>query len=319
MPAFLTFPSREFILFLFKKYIFRRSKIQDSTNKIQDLPIGIFDSGVGGLTVYRALHDRLPNEHFVYLGDTARVPYGTKSLTTVERYAIENSQFLASRGIKILVVACNTASALALPKIREKIGLDVVGVIGPGARKAVEITREKTAPRIAVIATEATVQSNAYAKSIRDASETAKIIQKACPLFVPLAEENWTREAETFSIAAKYLSEINKFEPEALVLGCTHYPILRDVIQQTVGERVTLIDSGEACAEEVEKLLNDKNLANDRSISYKRERRLCDDLDHFYVTDAADRFARVAERFLGVPPAKLEAIEVFGIDELKEK
>src|SRR6185436_9001728 len=151
-----------------------------------ELPIGIFDSGVGGLTVYRALHDRLPNEHFVYLGDTARVPYGTKSLATVERYAIENSQFLASRGIKILVVACNTASALALPKIRERIGLDVVGVIGPGARKAVEITRDKTAPRIAVIATEATVQSNAYAASIRQASGAAQILQTACPLFVPL-------------------------------------------------------------------------------------------------------------------------------------
>ena len=285
-----------------------------STNNIQDLPIGIFDSGVGGLTVYRALHDRLPNEHFVYLGDTARVPYGTKSLATVERYAIENSQFLASRGIKILVVACNTASALALPKIREKIGLDVIGVIGPGARKAVEITRGKENPRIAVIATEATVQSGAYAKSIRDASETAQIKQTACPLFVPLAEENWTKEAETFSIAAKYLGEINEFAPDALVLGCTHYPILREVIQQTVGTRVTLIDSGEACAEEVAKLLAEKGLENPQEIIGDRE--LCDDLDHFYVTDAADRFARVAERFLGVPPAKLEAIEVFGKDEL---
>src|SRR3954449_7162704 len=126
------------------------------------LPIGIFDSGVGGLTVYRALHDRLPNERFIYLGDTARVPYGTKSLATVERYAIENSLFLASRGIKMLVVACNTASALALPAIREKIGLDVAGVIGPGGRKAVEITKNKENARIGVIATEATVMSNAY-------------------------------------------------------------------------------------------------------------------------------------------------------------
>jgi len=283
--------------------------ITNHKSPIANLPIGIFDSGVGGLTVYRALHNRLPNEHFIYLGDTARVPYGTKSLATVERYAIENSEFLASRGIKILVVACNTASALALPKIREKIGLDVVGVIGPGARKAVEVTKPN--PRIAVIATEATVQSGAYAASIRQASGTAEIIQRACPLFVPLAEENWTREPETFSIAAKYLREITEFQPEALVLGCTHYPILRDVIQQTVGERVKLIDSGEACAEEVEKLLNEKGLANSRRI--EGERRLCDDLDHFYVTDAAERFARVAERFLGSPPAKLEAIEVFEI------
>ena len=274
----------------------------------EKLPIGIFDSGVGGLTVYRALHNRLPNEHFVYLGDTARVPYGTKSLATVERYAIENSQFLAARGIKLLVVACNTASALALPKIREKIGLDVVGVIGPGARKAVEITKNETKPRIAVIATEATVSSNAYFISIKQASKRAEVVQTACPLFVPLAEENWTQEDETFSIARKYLKNINEFKPNALVLGCTHYPILREVIGQIVGSNVTLIDSGEACAEEVERLLLEKNLANPQKI--RGERRLCDDLDHFYVTDAAERFARVAERFLGSQPAKLEAVEV---------
>jgi glutamate racemase len=280
------------------------------------LPIGIFDSGVGGLTVYRALHDRLPNEHFVYLGDTARVPYGTKSLATVERYAIENSQFLASRGIKMLVVACNTASALALPKLREKIGLDVVGVIGPGGRKAVEITKDKTRPRIGVIATEATVASNAYFEAIRRSSEKAEVFQAGCPLFVPLAEEGWTLEAETFSIAAKYLAKMNEFRPDTLVLGCTHYPILRDVIQQTVGEGVKLIDSGEATAEEVEKLLMEKGLGNPNKVAGSRN--LCDDLDHFYVTDAAERFARVAKRFLGIKPSKLEAIEVYGVDELKE-
>lgn len=272
------------------------------------LPIGIFDSGVGGLTVYRALHNRLPNEHFIYLGDTARVPYGTKSLATIERYAVENSQFLASHGIKLLVVACNTASALALPKIREKIGIDVLGVIGPGARKAVEMTKQKTQQKIAVIATEATIQSNAYAFSIHQAEESAVVYQTACPLFVPLAEENWTKEPETVSIAKKYLEKINEFQPDALVLGCTHYPILREVIQQTVGENVTLIDSGEACAEEVEKLLEWKELKNPQEI--KGKRKLCDDLDHFYVTDAAERFARVAERFLGSQPAKLEAIEL---------
>ena len=285
---------------------------------ITNLPIGIFDSGVGGLTVYRALHKRLPNESFVYLGDTARVPYGTKSLETVERYAIENSSFLASRGIKLLVVACNTASALALPKIREKIGIEVVGVIGPGARKAVEITENIADPKIGVIATEATVSSNAYHDSIREASETAKILQNACPLFVPLAEEGWTQEEETFSIARKHLSQIIKFAPDALVLGCTHYPILREVIQETVGKNVALIDSGEAAAEEVENLLNQRDLANSEQIAYNRKRTLCDDLDHFYVTDAADRFAHVAERFLGSKPAKLEAIEVFGIDKLKD-
>ena len=278
-----------------------------------NLPIGIFDSGVGGLTVYRALHNRLPNEHFIYLGDTARVPYGTKSLATVERYALENSQFLAQRGIKLLVVACNTASALALPKIRAQIGLDVVGVIGPGARKAVELTREKENPRIAVIATEATIASYAYAASINHASEKVEVIQTACPLFVSLAEENWINEPETFAIAKKYLKEIIDAKVDALVLGCTHYPILSEVIQQTVGENVTLIDSGEACAEEVEQLLIEKDLANPQKVT--GERSLCDDLDHFYVTDAADRFARVAERFLGSQPSKLEAIEVFGIDQ----
>jgi len=283
---------------------------------INTLPIGIFDSGVGGLTVYRALHDRLPNEHFVYLGDTARVPYGTKSLATVERYAIENSQFLATHGIKMLVVACNTASAVALPKIREKIGLDVIGVIGPGGRKAVEITKCDK-PKIGVIATEATVASGAYARAIERACDNASIVQSACPLFVPLAEEGWTREAETFSIAEKYLASMREFEPDALVLGCTHYPILRDVIQQTVGADVKLIDSGEATAEEVERLLLAKGLMNPRSV--QGERTLCDDLDHFYVTDAAGRFARVAERFLGTTPSVLEAIEVYGGDQLRQK
>src|SRR5688572_17972390 len=281
------------------------------------LPIGIFDSGVGGLTVYRALHDRLPNEHFVYLGDTARVPYGTKSLATVERYAIENSEFLASLGIKLLVVACNTASALALPKIRERIGIDVVGVIGPGGRRAVAETSDETDPRIAVIATEATVASNAYVAAIRRASENANVFQAACPLFVPLAEEGWTAEEETFSIAEKYLRSVREFQPHSLVLGCTHYPILRDVIHRTVGENVKLIDSGEATAEEVSKLLESKGLASTRSVA--GDRSLCDDLDHFYVTDAAERFAKVAERFLGTTPSKLEAIEVFGRDELRHE
>ncbi len=290
---------------------------QNPKSKIRNLPIGIFDSGVGGLTVYRALHEKLPNERFVYLGDTARVPYGTKSLATVERYAIENSQFLAMRGIKILVVACNTASALALPKIRECIGLEVVGVIGPGARRAVEVTKEKPAAKIGVIATEATIASRAYAEAIRRASVSAEIVEAACPLFVPLAEENWTNEPETRSIAAKYLRNICEKEVDALVLGCTHYPILREIIQHTVGERVALIDSGEATAAEVKTLLETKNLASDTLPPREIKRRLGDDLDHFYVTDAAERFARVAERFLGVKPAKLEAVEVFGKDELK--
>lgn len=279
-------------------------------------PIGIFDSGVGGLTVYRALHDRLPNEHFIYLGDTARVPYGTKSLSTVERYAVENSEFLASRGIKMLVVACNTASALALPAIRERIGLEVVGVIGPGGRRAVELTRDVSRARVAVIATEATVTSNAYVEAINRASENVEVLQAACPLFVPLAEEGWTGEPETFSIASRYLAAIKQFRPDALVLGCTHYPILKDVIQQTVGPDVKLVDSGEATADEVMALLEARGLANPNAVTGTRH--LCDDLDHFYVTDAADRFARVAERFLGAQPSKLQAIEIYGGDKLRQ-
>jgi len=290
---------------------------REENPSLNQLPIGIFDSGVGGLTVYRALHDLLVNERFVYLGDTARVPYGTKSLETVERYALENSSFLVSVGIKLLVVACNTASALALPKIREKLGIEVLGVIGPGARKAVRLTAGESHPRIGVVATEATVSSNAYADSIRAASGRAEILQSACPLFVPLAEENWAEEDETISIAEKYLAGVREFAPHALVLGCTHYPILRDVIRKTVGPEVLLIDSGEAAAEETASLLDSRGIANAVGIPYNRKRRLCDDVDHFYVTDAADRFARVAERFLGVSPSKLEAVEIYGADKLE--
>src|SRR5438445_11805543 len=185
-----------------------------------NLPIGIFDSGVGGLTVYRALHEQLPNERFVYLGDTARVPYGTKSLATVERYAVENARFLAAHGIKLLVVACNTASALALPAIRRALKIDVVGVIGPGARAAVAAdstgeertgrprSQQKEPRAIGVIATESTVQSGAYTAAIRKADSQAEVIERACPLFVPLAEEGWTDNEVTQTIAATYLADV---------------------------------------------------------------------------------------------------------------
>ena len=290
------------------------------------LPVGIFDSGVGGLTVYRALHEYLPNERFVYLGDTARVPYGTKSLATVERYAVENARFLAAHGIKMLVVACNTASALALPAIRSALNIDVVGVIGPGARAAVarsaQAARESGPARngharsIGVIATESTVQSGAYTAAIKKANEDAEVIERACPMFVPLAEEGWADNEVTRTIAATYLADL-RAKVDTLVLGCTHYPILREVIQQTVGADVSLIDSGEATAREVKELLTAKNLARLTMPTGALERHLCDDLDHFYVTDAAERFARVAERFLGAKPSRLEAVEVWGEDRLK--
>lgn len=274
------------------------------------LPIGIFDSGVGGLTVYRALHEHLPNEHFVYLGDTARVPYGTKSLATVERYAIENSRFLAAHGIKLLVVACNTASALALPAIRASLDIDVVGVIGPGARAAVVKGRN-----IGVVATESTVQSGAYTAAIKKANADATVVERACPLFVPLAEEGWADNDVARMISETYLQDL-RANIDTLVLGCTHYPILRDVIQQAVGDGVQLIDSGEATAVEVKSLLKEKDLARLTMPTGALERQLCDDLDHFYVTDAADRFSRVAERFLGAKPSRLEAVEVWGEDKL---
>jgi glutamate racemase len=308
-----------------------QSAIGNRQSAITSLPIGIFDSGVGGLTVYRALHEHLPNERFVYLGDTARVPYGTKSLRTVERYAIENARFLAAHGIKLLVVACNTASALALPAIRSALKIDVVGVIGPGARAAVatESTGEertgrprsqheaaRSERRIGVIATESTVQSGAYTQAIKKADESALVIERACPLFVPLAEEGWADNEVARTIAATYLGDLRS-KIDTLVLGCTHYPILREVIQQTVGEEVKLIDSGEAIALEIKSLLKEKGLARTTPPTGALDRQLCDDLDHFYVTDAAERFARVAERFLGTMPSRLEAVEVWGEDKLK--
>jgi glutamate racemase len=280
----------------------------------RNLPIGIFDSGVGGLTVYRALHERLPNERFVYLGDTARVPYGTKSLATVERYAVENSRFLAAHGIKLLVVACNTASALALPAIRGAIKIPVIGVIEPGSRAAVEVAEGKN---IGVIATEATVQSHAYAKAMAAMGATGQVIERACPLFVSLAEEGWADTDVARAVARDYLSEFTKTTLGALVLGCTHYPILRDVIAETVGSDVTLIDSGAAPARDVELLLESSDLTHEDAPGLYEERQLCDDLDHFYVTDAAERFAKVAERFLGSAPSILEAVEVWGHDELR--
>ncbi len=278
------------------------------------LPIGIFDSGVGGLTVYRALHERLPSEHFIYLGDTARVPYGTKSLSTVERYAIENAKFLEAHDIKLLVVACNTASALALPAIRASVTVPVVGVIDPGSRKAAEIADGKT---IAVVATEATVQSSAYAKAIGKIDPSLRVIERACPLFVPLAEEGWADSEVARAVADQYLGDLRELNLGALVLGCTHYPILKDLISEVVGTDVVLIDSGEAAAWEVQQLLKTNDLGATGRTQELVERQLCDDLDHFYVTDAAERFAKVAERFLGAAPSVLEAVEVWGHDELR--
>jgi glutamate racemase len=289
----------------------------------RNLPIGIFDSGVGGLTVYRALHERLPSERYVYLGDTARVPYGTKSLSTVERYAMENARFLEARGMKLLVVACNTASALALPAIRRSVSVPVVGMIEPGASAAV---REAGGGRVGVIATESTVKSGAYSCAVAALAPELKVTERACPLFVSLAEEGWAESDVARAVAEEYLRELREKGVSAVVLGCTHYPILRRVIQETLGEGVRLIDSGEAAARTVEFLIEKEDLRRTATQELRdlreagaRSRFLCDDLDHFYVTDAAERFAHVAERFLGAAPRRLEAVEVWGQDELQTR
>jgi glutamate racemase len=256
------------------------------------------------------------------LGDTARVPYGTKSLATVERYAVENARFLEARGVKLLVVACNTASALALPAIRASVGVPVVGVIEPGARAAVAAVEAGGA--VGVIATESTVRSGAYRREIERLAPRLEVVERACPLFVALAEEGWAETDVARSVAAEYLKDFRGARAGALVLGCTHYPILRRVIQETVGPRVRLIDSGEAAAEAVAGLLTRESLRRKTDTptgrlmaERARGRGLCDDLDHFYVTDAEDRFARVAERFLGAAPSVLEAVEVWGHDKLE--
>jgi len=298
----------------------------------RNLPIGIFDSGVGGLTVYRALHARMPAERYVYLGDTARVPYGTKSLSTVERYAVENARFLEARGVKLLVVACNTASALALPAVRRSVSVPVVGMIEPGARAVIEAASGESigapsgARRVGVVATESTVKSGAYSKAIRELAPGLEVFERACPLFVALAEEGWADSDVARSVAEEYLSELRGKNPGAVVLGCTHYPILRRVIQEALGEGVSLIDSGEAAARAVESVIEREGLRRTATQELRdlREagaeaRALCDDLDHFYVTDAAERFAHVAERFLGAAPRRLEAVEVWGHDELQTR
>jgi len=248
------------------------------------------------------------------------VPYGTKSLSTVERYAVENARFLESRGMKLLVVACNTASALALPAVRRSVSVPVVGMIGPGARAAVAAAGGAT---VGIIATESTVKSGAYRRAVSQLAPGARVVERACPLFVALAEEGWADTEVARLVAEQYLSDLRGAAPGALVLGCTHYPILRGVIQQAVGAGVRLIDSGEAAAREVEEVIGREGLRRTATQELRdlreagaRARVLCDDLDHFYVTDAAERFAHVAERFLGSAPRRLEAVEVWGHDEL---
>ena len=206
---------------------------------MNDRPIGIFDSGVGGLTVVKEIFKALPNEKIIYLGDTARVPYGTKSEQTIKRFSIENARFLKKFHVKLIVVACNTASSIALPVLRKRFRIPIVGVIRPGARKAEAVTRNG---RIGVIATPTTVRSNAYKKEIKRISGDKKVISRACPLFVPLAEEGWLNGKITLDIVKKYLGPLTRKKIDTLVLGCTHYPLLRSVISKVAGKDVRIVD-----------------------------------------------------------------------------
>jgi glutamate racemase len=248
--------------------------------------IGVFDSGVGGLTVVHALLGALPHEHLVYLGDTGRHPYGTKSAETVARYSLENAAFLAARGIKLLVVACNTASSVALEALEQRARVPVVGVIAPGARAAVARTRSR---RVGVIGTEGTIASGAYTRALRALEPALEIYTRPCPLFVPLAEEGWVEGAIPRAVAEAYLGSLHESGIDTLVLGCTHYPLLKPVIAEVMGERVALIDSAEETAREVSAVLARHGLA----------RRAGAGRASFFVTDVPDRFVRIGQRFLG--------------------
>ena len=208
------------------------------STSLKEKPIGVFDSGIGGLTVVKHLSAVLPNEHIVYFGDTARVPYGSKSNSTVIEYSIQDTNFLLHKNVKIVVVACNTASSIAISELQNKFSVPVIGVIIPGAQMAVNETVNR---RIGVIGTRATIGNQAYSKAIKKIDKDIQVFEKACPLFVPLAEEGWTHHRATHEIAEEYLKELKEKEIDTLVLGCTHYPILSDVIQEVIGSRVTLL------------------------------------------------------------------------------
>lgn len=250
------------------------------------LCIGIFDSGVGGLTVLRAIRQALPSESLVYLGDTARVPYGNKSRETVTRYSFENARFLLARGVKTLVVACNTSTACALDALTAAVPVPVIGVIMPGARQAIAATRSQ---RIGVIATAGTVASEAYALVIKTLAPAVHVVSRSCPLFVALVEEGWTDTPATRLIAESYLAPMRAERIDTLILGCTHYPLLAETIRAVMGSPVTLVDSGTAVARDLEAILRSGNgLAPRGGVGSI----------HLYVTDGAPQFAAMASLIL---------------------
>lgn len=250
-------------------------------------PIGVFDSGLGGLTVAKEILRVLPHESLAYLGDTARVPYGIRSPETVMRYAREGTRFLMSKGVKLLVIACNTVSAVGLDAVREVSSVPVVGVIEPGARAAASRTHTR---KVGVIGTEATVRSAAYQRAIHDIAPEVQVHSSPCPLFVPLVEEGWLEGEVTELVAARYLKDMNERDIDALVLGCTHYPLLAPVIAKALRPGIALINSATETAASVQaELLRMGLLASPDALASHK----------FYVTDSPEKFRHVGERFLG--------------------
>ena len=259
--------------------------------------IGVFDSGVGGLTVFKEIMHQLPSEELVYLGDTARVPYGTKSPPTVLRYALEAASFLVQRGVKLLVVACNTASSVALPALEERFSLPVIGVIEPGARRAAALTRNR---KVGVIGTEGTVKSGAYTRAIHALDADIEVYAAPCPLFVPLAEEGWAEHPVALLAARDYLAPLVAQGIDTLVLGCTHYPLLKNTLREVLGDDVQLVDSAEETARVVAARLCERNHFRAGARGAHR----------FYVTDVPTRFERVGGAFLGTALHDVEQVEL---------
>lgn len=268
----------------------------------EEQPIGVFDSGVGGLTVVKALRKILPDENIIYVGDTARVPYGNKSPETVIRYSCEITSFLMTYGIKVLLVACNTASALALPSLRRDFCLPIFGVIEPGAREAAKKTLHG---RVGIIGTRATIASGAYERSLKTFSPHIKTFSAPCPLFVPLAEEGWVEEAETYAIAKHYLAFLGQENIDCLILGCTHYPLLLNPIKSAINADVCIISSADTAAFSLKCYLEEHEL-----ISKKEKGEL-----KIFATDTNDRLPSVVGKFLGenipkILPISLEEIAI---------
>ncbi|MCR5684129.1 MAG: glutamate racemase [Lachnospiraceae bacterium] len=256
-------------------------------------PIGAFDSGMGGLTVVKELMQQLPGEQIIYYGDTARVPYGDKSKETVAGYARQITGFLVSKGVKAIIVACNTVSALALDDLKSEFDLPIIGVVKPGAKAAAEATRTN---RIGVIATRATIGSGIYEDFLHRTNPRIRVFAKACPLFVPLVEEGWIDDEITDLIIHRYLDEITAEGIDSLVLGCTHYPLLKARIQQAVGDGITLVNPAFESSREFKYVLEENGLLNDPS-----QGATADLSPTFYVSDGAERFRSFAARILGSP------------------